>query len=225
LAPRLIDSPFMFESPRGLQIHRYHWDGKGFDDLRRYAINAESRQCGYQLRIPFSQKRIDKIVKDFDQDRDNTLTSVSSLRSSVRSCRSGDEDHQICGKPPEARHANQGGNGARAYSQEEVQGFADYISKSLEQDSGFKGLLPIDGLSDALFKAMHDRILLCNLASPDALDERVIAIGKKLNTISLLANITLALSTAKSLGLSIVNTGPPDILDEVPHLVPGLVWR
>jgi hypothetical protein len=27
-------------------------DGKGFDDLREYAINAENRQCGYQLRIP-----------------------------------------------------------------------------------------------------------------------------------------------------------------------------
>jgi hypothetical protein len=27
-------------------------DGKGFDDLRGYAINAESRQCGYQLWIP-----------------------------------------------------------------------------------------------------------------------------------------------------------------------------
>jgi hypothetical protein len=73
---------------------------------------------------------------------------------------------------------------------------------------------------------MHDGILLCqlcNLASRDAFDECVIATGKQLNTFSLLSNITLALSTAKSLGLPIVSIGPPDIHDEIPHLVLGLV--
>jgi hypothetical protein len=103
-----------------------------------------------------------------------------------------------------------------------VQGFADCINKSLDQNPDLKGLLPIDGLSDALFKAVHDGILLCklyNLASPDALDERVIATGKKLSTFSMLTNITLALSTVKSLGLSIVNIGPPDIHDGTPHLM------
>jgi hypothetical protein len=84
-----------------------------------------------------------------------------------------------------------------------VRGFADCINKSLKQDPDLKDLLPIDGLSDALFKAVHHGILLCKLASPDALDERVIATGKKLSTFPVLANITLALSTAKSLGLSI----------------------
>jgi hypothetical protein len=103
-----------------------------------------------------------------------------------------------------------------------VQGFADCINKSMEQDPDLKGLLPIDGLSDALFKAVHDGILLCklcNLVSPDALDEHVIATGKKLSTFSVLANIMLALSTAKSLGLSIVNIGPPDIRDGTLHLM------
>jgi hypothetical protein len=103
-----------------------------------------------------------------------------------------------------------------------VQGFANCINKSLEQDPDFKGLLPIDGLSDALSKAVHDGILLfklCNLASSHALDERAIATGKKLNTFSVLANIMLALTIANSLGLSIVNIGPPDICDGTPHLM------
>jgi hypothetical protein len=110
-----------------------------------------------------------------------------------------------------------------------MQGFADCITTRLEQDPDVKGLLPIDGLSDALFKAVRDGILLCklcklcNLVSPDTLDERVIATGKKLNTFSLLTNITFALSTAKSLGLSIVSISPPDIRDGTPHLVLGLI--
>jgi hypothetical protein len=94
------------------------------------------------------------------------------------------------------------------------------------QDLDLKGLLPIGGFSDVLLKAVHDGILLCklcSLASPDALDERVIATGKKLNTFSLLANITLALSSAKSLGLSIASIGPPDIRDGTPHLALELV--
>jgi hypothetical protein len=69
---------------------------------------------------------------------------------------------------------------------------------------------------------VHDGILLCklcNLTSSDALDERVIATGKKLNTFSVFANITLALSTAKSPGLSIVNIDPPDICEGTPHLM------
>jgi hypothetical protein len=60
---------------------------------------------------------------------------------------------------------------------------------------------------------------------PDALDERIIATGKKLNTFSLFATITLTLSTTKSLGLSIVNIGPPDLRDGTPHLMLGLVWQ
>jgi hypothetical protein len=66
--------------------------------------------------------------------------------------------------------------GAPAYSQEEVQGFADYVNKSLKQDPNLKGLLPIGGLSDALFKAMHDGILLCklcNLASPWPMEKKL----------------------------------------------------
>jgi hypothetical protein len=100
-----------------------------------------------------------------------------------------------------------------------VQGFTNCIDKGLEQDPDLKDLLPIDGLSDALFKAVHDEILLCNLAFSDALDERVIATGKKLSTFSVLANITLGLSTAKSLGLSTINIGSPDIRDGRPHLM------
>jgi hypothetical protein len=103
-----------------------------------------------------------------------------------------------------------------------VQCFADCINKSLKQDPDLKGLLPIDALSDALFKAVHDGILLCklcNLVSPDALGERVMAAGKKLSTFSVFANITLALSTAKSLGLSIVNIGPQDISEGTLHLM------
>jgi hypothetical protein len=184
-----------------------------------------------ELQIPFSQQRLDKVIKDFDQDGDNALNFGEFLVVF-------DKGLQLVGTKTGSfvedlrKHAAlikvAGARGEWVYSNEEMQGFADYVNNSLEQDPDLKGLLPIDGLSDALFKAVHDGILLCklcNLASPDALDERVIATRKKLNIFSLLANITLALSPAKSLGLSIVSIGPPDIRDGTPHLVLGLVWQ
>jgi hypothetical protein len=75
---------------------------------------------------------------------------------------------------------------------------------------------------------VHDGIVLCkfcNIATPGSVDERVISKGKKLNAFSLLENCTLALNTAKSMGISTVNIGPNDIRDGTPHLVLGIVWQ
>jgi hypothetical protein len=140
------------------------------------------------LRIPFSHQRIDKIIKDFDQNGVNALNFGEFLAVFDKELQLGETKTSSFA---EDLRADQGGRGSggRAHSQEEVQGFADYINKTLEQDPDLKGLLSIDGLSDVLFKGVHDGILLCklcNLASSDALDERVIATGKKLSTFSVL---------------------------------------
>jgi hypothetical protein len=184
-----------------------------------------------ELQIPMTQQKLQQIIKDYDQNLDNALDFSEFLAVF-------DRELQLGGSKTSSfaddlrKHAAlikvAGPRGERAYAQEEVEGFVDYINANLEEDPDLKGLLPLDGHNDSLFKAVHDGILLCkmcNMASPNALDERVIAVGKKLNTFSLLSNITLALSTAKSLGLSIVNIGPPDIRDGTPHLVMGLVWQ
>jgi hypothetical protein len=179
------------------------------------------------LRIPFWHQRIAKIIKDFDQDGVNVLNfgeflAVFDQELQLGETKTSSFAEDLRKHSALIKVAGDAGSGERAYSQEEVQGFPDCINKSLEQDPDLKCLLPIDGLRDALFKAVHDGILLgklCNLVFSDALNDRVIATSKKLNTFFVLANITLALSTAKLLGLSIVNIGPPNIRDGTPHLM------
>jgi hypothetical protein len=184
-----------------------------------------------ELQIPMTQQKLQQIIKEFDHDGDNALNFGEFLAVFDRELELGGSKTSSFAEDLR-KHAAlikvQGPRGERAYAQDEVHGFSDYINANLADDPDLKSLLPINGLDDSLFKAVHDGILLCkicNLASPDCLDERVIATGKKLNTFSLLQNVTLALSTAKSLGLSVVNIGPPDIRDGTPHLVLGLVWQ
>eukprot|EP00965_Chrysotila_dentata_P125557 4151329-Pleurochrysis_carterae.AAC.1 len=41
----------------------------------------------------------------------------------------------------------------------------------------------------------------------------------------MLENLNLALNAAKSIGLTVVNIGPQDLIEMRPHLVLGLVWQ
>jgi hypothetical protein len=65
---------------------------------------------------------------------------------------------------------------------------------------------------------------LINDAVPDTIDERVINKGK-LNTFKIHENQTLAINSAKSIGCNVVNIGPQDLIDGIPHLVLGIVWQ
>jgi hypothetical protein len=147
------------------------------------------------LPIACSHQRIDKIIQAFDQGGVNALNfgqfpGVFNKELQLGGTKSsrfaeGLRKHSQLVTVPAAR-------GVWAWSQQEVEGFAGYINKSLEQDAELKGLLPIDGPSDGLFMAVHNEILLCklcNLSSPDALDELVIATGRKLDIFSRLANL------------------------------------
>lgn len=88
--------------------------------------------------------------------------------------------------------------------------------------------LPIDVASPtALFQALDDGVILCKLvnwASPHTIDER--AINKdKLNFSTIHENITLAVSSAISIGCGIVNIDPDDIVNEKSYVILGLLWQ
>jgi hypothetical protein len=90
-----------------------------------------------------------------------------------------------------------------------------------------EGKLPISAEGNGLFTAVNDGILLCKLindAVPDTIDERVINKGK-LNTFKIHENQTLAINSAKSIGCNVINIGPQDLIDGIPHLVLGIVWQ
>ena len=114
-----------------------------------------------------------------------------------------------------------------AFSEEETSAFADWINFQLEEDPDVKERLPIAEVGDALFRAVHDGIILCKLINtsiPGTIDERVINKGK-LNVYKIHENQTLALNSASAIGCNIINIGAEDLVEGKPHLVLGLLWQ
>ena len=88
---------------------------------------------------------------------------------------------------------------------------------------------------NALFAACADGVLLCrlvNLGAPHTVDERALNLGGGPASLSLfqkLENVDLALSSARAVGASVVNTRALDVVESVPagrqYLVLGLLWQ
>ncbi|KAB0800212.1 hypothetical protein PPYR_05952 [Photinus pyralis] len=110
---------------------------------------------------------------------------------------------------------------------EEQLAFSDWINSNLKHDPDLKHLLPIDPDGKTLYDKVKDGILLCkviNHSCPDTIDER--AINKKnLTLYRKLENLTLALSSAQSIGCNVVNIDAHSLEKGTPHLVLGLVWQ
>ncbi|ETV98398.1 hypothetical protein H310_09086 [Aphanomyces invadans] len=117
--------------------------------------------------------------------------------------------------------------GVHSYSEEEKAAFAEHINHCLSGDDHLP-YLPMDTSSNALFTSVTDGILLCKLinqAVPDTIDFRAVNIKAKLNLYEKTENLNLVINAAKSIGCSIVNIGPSDLLEGKPILVLGLVWQ
>lgn len=112
--------------------------------------------------------------------------------------------------------------------QEEKVAFSNFINNgNLAYDPDLKHLLPIDPNGNDLYDKVKDGILLCKLinqSSPETIDER--AINKKnLSLYNEIENLTLALTSAQSVGCNVVNIDAHDLMKGKQHLVLGLLWQ
>ncbi|XP_044589416.1 plastin-2 isoform X3 [Cotesia glomerata] len=110
---------------------------------------------------------------------------------------------------------------------EEQLAFSDWINTNLGSDPDLKHLLPIDPEGRLLYDKVKDGILLCkiiNHSCPDTIDERTIN-KEKLTLYRKHENLTLALSSAQSIGCNIVNIDAHDLTAGRNHLVLGLLWQ
>lgn len=120
--------------------------------------------------------------------------------------------------------------GVHSYSEEETSAFTEHINNCLHHDKDVAPLLPMDPV-DGLFRSVSDGILLCkliNAAVPETIDVRAVNIKKKakeLNIYEKTENHNLSINAAKSIGCSVVNIGPSDLIEGKPILVLGLVWQ
>ncbi|KAG6587114.1 fimbrin-like protein [Phytophthora cinnamomi] len=120
--------------------------------------------------------------------------------------------------------------GLHSYSEEETAAFTEHINNTLHADKDVAGLMPI-GMDAGLFRAVCDGVLLCkliNAAVPETIDERALNFvkrAKELNVYQKTENQNLCINAAKSIGCSVVNIGPDDLIEGKPILVLGLVWQ
>ncbi|KAL4139950.1 hypothetical protein PRNP1_015379 [Phytophthora ramorum] len=120
--------------------------------------------------------------------------------------------------------------GLHSYSEEETAAFTEHINNTLHADKDVSSLMPI-GMDAGLFRAVCDGVLLCkliNAAVPETIDERALNFvkrAKELNVYQKTENQNLCINAAKSIGCSVVNIGPDDLIVGKPILVLGLVWQ
>ncbi|KAK1946890.1 Fimbrin-2 [Phytophthora citrophthora] len=120
--------------------------------------------------------------------------------------------------------------GLHSYSEEETVAFTEHINNTLNGDKDVASLMPI-GMDAGLFQAVCDGVLLCKLinrAVPETIDERALNFvkrAKELNVYQKTENQNLCINAAKSIGCSVVNIGPDDLIEGKPILVLGLVWQ
>lgn len=119
------------------------------------------------------------------------------------------------------------GGGTHTYSHAEKRAYCDFINQELIEDEHVSSFLPMDPMSDDLFKVISKGILLCKLINNTFEDE--ISLSKlnlkPKNTYQVNENHDLCIAAAKNIGCSVVNIGGKDLEAGVPHLVMGLLWQ
>jgi len=117
---------------------------------------------------------------------------------------------------------------SHSFSDEEKEGFVEYINDCIASDPDVKYLgFPLNPKGMDIFNAVKDGVLLCKLINfcvKGTIDER--AINKKnLNAFKITENNNLVINSAKAIGCQVVNIGAPDLAEGKVHLVLGLIWQ
>jgi len=113
---------------------------------------------------------------------------------------------------------------------EEQRSFAHWLNRHLGDIDELSHLLPLADDGDDLYEKIGDGILLCkliNFAVPETIDDRAINTGKKVSLFKKHENLTLAITSAKSIGCHVVNMDSHTLGEgeSHKHLVLGLMWQ
>ncbi|KAI9366110.1 calponin homology domain-containing protein [Zopfochytrium polystomum] len=119
-------------------------------------------------------------------------------------------------------------NVTHTINEDEKQSFVEHINQVLGGDKDISYRFPIDMYAMQIFTECKDGLILAKLINdsvPNTIDERVLNIGKKLNTFQMTENNNVVVNSAKAIGCSVVNIGAQDIIEGREHLVLGLIWQ
>jgi len=196
--------------------------------------HAQTKDFLLLLGENIAEKHVEEIIEQMDANKDGlisfeeALSGLVSLRSGKLVRGSAQATVPRPGVPATQVTIKSESGATHAYSEEERTAFAEHINRTLASDERLKDRLPMDVNSDALFRAVHDGLLLCkmiNKAVPDTVDERALNKSATLNVYQMGENNTLAINSAKAIGCKVVNIHVEDLVEGREHLVLGLIWQ
>ena len=181
-----------------------------------------------KIQFPANKNVVRNAIQEFDQDGDGKINFEEFLNMYIQEKEKQNQKLLEVSKKEMTLIKHSTGSAEHSYPQEEVSGFVNYLNAELSNDHTLEYILPINPDDDSLFKAFSDGVLMCklvNMAAADTIHEKVISYPPKLNHFQVLENCTLAINSAKSIGMSVVNIGPHDIIEGTPHIILGLTWQ
>ncbi|KAJ3236458.1 hypothetical protein HDU81_010753 [Chytriomyces hyalinus] len=125
-------------------------------------------------------------------------------------------------------HGSTSENTTHTINEDEKQSFVEHINQVLGVDKDIRHRFPIDLLTMQIFGEVKDGLILAKLINdsvPNTIDERVLNLGKKLNTFQMTENNNVVVNSAKAIGCSVVNIGAQDLIEGREHLALGLIWQ
>eukprot|EP00051_Salpingoeca_urceolata_P026500 m.477582 g.477582 ORF g.477582 m.477582 type:complete len:641 (+) comp20867_c0_seq1:379-2301(+) len=179
--------------------------------------------------------QIRDMLNEVDIDQNGTVEFEEFL-TLLKKVRAGKIDSQFVSVVDRVEKVcKQGGTSSRSaegtthsFADAEILAFTDFINSTLASDPDVQDLLPIDMEDhDALCKAGRNGLIYCkliNFAAEDTIDPRAIN-TKQLNTFKIQENLTLAINSAASIGINVVNIGADDLSKGTQHLVLGFLWQ
>jgi len=181
---------------------------------------------------PADPVQIDKYMKEVDADNSGTM-DFEEFCTFVEKMRAGKvkSDSGFGAVVTKSAQINvvQSAHATHSFSDEEKEGFVEYINDALKKDPDLAHLkMPIASNDMAIFTAVSDGMLLCkliNFAVPKTIDERAINKSKGLNNFKITENQNLVIQSAKGIGCTVVNVGPEDLKAGKVHIVLGLLWQ
>lgn len=173
------------------------------------------------------EKELSEMLSKLDIDGDGELSFEEFVRLLAEQKKHGGSV-SVTKTGKEVVTKTTGGNIKHTYSVEERECFSRVINQSLENDEHCKSILPIDPVTEDLFKVVDNGIIFCklvNIAQPGTVDERVLNTKENMNIFHVKENLNLALASIKAVGCKVIGVDAELIMKHAENLILGLLWQ
>lgn len=173
------------------------------------------------------EKELSEMLSKLDIDGDGELSFEEFVRLLAKQKEHGGSV-SVTKTGKEVVTKTTGDNIKHTYSVEERECFSRVINQSLENDEHCKSILPIDPVTEDLFKVVDNGIIFCklvNIAQPGTVDERVLNTKENMNIFHVKENLNLALASIKAVGCKVIGVDAELIMKHAENLILGLLWQ